>query len=82
MGRRAGQVEDRGALARARRGDAELAREAVDPGVGVHPRRAYIAGDDDLEAIVRAAVWRKELKHRVDDPGFTPPPRSMSQIGG
>jgi GTP 3',8-cyclase len=40
------------------------------------------ADDDELEAIVRAAVWRKELKHRIDEPGFTPPPRSMSQIGG
>ena len=38
--------------------------------------------DDELEAIVRAAVWRKELKHHVNDPGFVPPPRSMSQIGG
>ena len=40
------------------------------------------AGDEDLESIVREAVWRKELKHRVNDPGFTPPPRSMSAIGG
>jgi GTP 3',8-cyclase len=28
------------------------------------------ASDADLEEIVRAAVWRKELKHRVNDPGF------------
>ena len=40
------------------------------------------AGDDELELIVREAVWRKELKHRVNEPGFTPPPRSMSAIGG
>ena len=40
------------------------------------------ADHEELEAIVRAAVWRKELKHRVDEPGFTPPERSMSQIGG
>jgi len=40
------------------------------------------AGDDDLEQIVREAVWRKELKHRVGDPGFVQPARSMSAIGG
>ena len=40
------------------------------------------ATDDELELIVREAVWRKELKHRVNEPGFTPPPRSMSAIGG
>jgi cyclic pyranopterin phosphate synthase len=32
--------------------------------------------------IVRDAVWRKELKHHVNDPGFVQPARSMSQIGG
>ncbi len=40
------------------------------------------ASDDDLEAIVRDAVWRKELKHRVGEPGFRQPPRTMSAIGG
>ena len=40
------------------------------------------ATDDDLEQIVRDAVWRKELKHRVNEPGFRPPARSMSAIGG
>ncbi len=40
------------------------------------------AGDAELEAIVRAAVWRKELKHRVNEPGFRQPPRTMSAIGG
>ncbi len=40
------------------------------------------ATDDDLEALVRDAVWRKELKHRVNDPGFVQPERSMSAIGG
>jgi cyclic pyranopterin phosphate synthase len=40
------------------------------------------AGDDDLEQIIRAAVWRKELKHHVGEPGFVPPPRTMSAIGG
>ncbi|HEV2814639.1 MAG TPA: GTP 3',8-cyclase MoaA [Solirubrobacteraceae bacterium] len=40
------------------------------------------ASDAELERIVRDAVWRKELKHRVNEPGFVQPPRSMSAIGG
>jgi len=40
------------------------------------------ASDAELEEIVRDAVWRKELKHRVNEPGFRPPPRTMSAIGG
>ncbi len=40
------------------------------------------AGDDELERIIRDAVWRKELKHHVGEKGFRPPPRSMSAIGG
>jgi GTP 3',8-cyclase len=40
------------------------------------------ASDDELEAIVRDAVWRKELKHRVNEPGFVQPARTMSAIGG
>ena len=32
--------------------------------------------------VIRDAVWRKELKHRINEPGFRRPPRSMSQIGG
>ena len=40
------------------------------------------ASDADLEEIVRAAVWRKELKHRVNEPGFVQPARTMSAIGG
>jgi cyclic pyranopterin phosphate synthase len=40
------------------------------------------ATDDDLEQIVRDAVWRKELKHHVNEPGFIQPARSMSAIGG
>lgn len=38
--------------------------------------------DDELEQVVRDAVWRKELKHAVGDPGFVQPKRTMSQIGG
>ena len=40
------------------------------------------ATDLELEGIIREAVWRKELKHRVNEPGFRPPARSMSAIGG
>ncbi len=40
------------------------------------------ADDDELEGIVRDAVWRKELKHRVGEKGFRQPARSMSAIGG
>ena len=40
------------------------------------------ADDAELERIIRDAVWRKELKHRVNEPGFVPPPRTMSAIGG
>ena len=40
------------------------------------------AGDAELEQIVRDAVWRKELKHHVNEPGFVQPARTMSAIGG
>jgi cyclic pyranopterin phosphate synthase len=40
------------------------------------------ASDAELEATIRDAVWRKELKHRVGEPGFRQPPRTMSAIGG
>ena len=40
------------------------------------------ATDAQLAEAIRDAVWRKELKHHVGEPGFRPPPRSMSAIGG
>lgn len=40
------------------------------------------ADDGQLEQIIRAAVWRKELKHRIGEPGFIQPTRTMSAIGG
>jgi cyclic pyranopterin phosphate synthase len=40
------------------------------------------ASDGELEAVIRDAVWRKELKHRIGEPGFRQPPRTMSAIGG
>jgi GTP 3',8-cyclase len=40
------------------------------------------ASEDELEKIIRDAVWRKELKHHVGEKGFRQPPRTMSAIGG
>jgi GTP 3',8-cyclase len=40
------------------------------------------ASDEEIEQVIRDAVWRKELKHHVNDPGFVQPARTMSQIGG
>jgi cyclic pyranopterin phosphate synthase len=40
------------------------------------------ASDAQLAEVIRAAVWRKELKHHVNDPGFVQPARTMSAIGG
>ncbi len=45
------------------------------------PMRAG-ADDRELEQIIRDAVWRKELKHHVGEPGFIQPARTMSAIGG
>jgi cyclic pyranopterin phosphate synthase len=40
------------------------------------------ADDAALERVIRDAVWRKELKHHVGEPGFIQPTRTMSAIGG
>jgi cyclic pyranopterin phosphate synthase len=40
------------------------------------------ADDQQLETLLLDAVWRKELKHRVNEPGFVQPARTMSAIGG
>lgn len=41
------------------------------------------ATEEDMERLVRAAVWRKELKHHINEGAyFVRPNRSMSQIGG
>jgi GTP 3',8-cyclase len=45
------------------------------------PLRAGV-DDRELERIIRDAVWAKELKHHVGEPGFVQPARSMSAIGG
>jgi cyclic pyranopterin phosphate synthase len=40
------------------------------------------ATNDELAALIRFAVRHKELKHKINDPGFVRASRSMSQIGG
>jgi GTP 3',8-cyclase len=40
------------------------------------------ASDDDLAQLLRFAIRHKELKHKINDPGFVRASRSMSQIGG
>jgi cyclic pyranopterin phosphate synthase len=40
------------------------------------------ASDLELEGLLRNAVAHKELKHRINEPGFVRASRSMSQIGG
>jgi GTP 3',8-cyclase len=38
--------------------------------------------DERLEQLIRFAIAHKELKHKINDPGFVRASRSMSQIGG
>jgi GTP 3',8-cyclase len=40
------------------------------------------SSDERLEELIRFAVAHKELKHKINDPGFVKASRSMSQIGG
>jgi cyclic pyranopterin phosphate synthase len=40
------------------------------------------ASDSELAELIRWAVRHKELKHRINEPGFVRASRSMSQIGG
>lgn len=40
------------------------------------------AFDDDLEGLVRTAVWNKWSGHRINHADFARPARSMSMIGG
>lgn len=40
------------------------------------------ASDEQIEQLIRDAVWRKELKHHIGEPGFIQPARTMSAIGG
>src|SRR5215216_6710051 len=38
--------------------------------------------DEEVAGLIRFAVRHKELKHKINDPGFVQASRSMSQIGG
>jgi len=40
------------------------------------------ASEEELERLLRFAVAHKELKHKINEPGFVRASRSMSQIGG
>jgi cyclic pyranopterin phosphate synthase len=40
------------------------------------------SSDERLEELIRFAVAHKELKHKINEAGFVPASRSMSQIGG
>ncbi|MGN6431761.1 MAG: GTP 3',8-cyclase MoaA [Gaiellaceae bacterium] len=40
------------------------------------------ADDEHVEELLRFAVAHKELKHKINEPGFVKASRSMSQIGG
>ena len=40
------------------------------------------SSDERLDELIRFAVAHKELKHKINDPGFVRASRSMSQIGG
>jgi GTP 3',8-cyclase len=40
------------------------------------------SSDEEVEALIRWAVSHKELKHKINEPGFVRASRSMSQIGG
>ena len=40
------------------------------------------SSDERIEELIRFAVAHKELKHKINDPGFVRASRSMSQIGG
>jgi cyclic pyranopterin phosphate synthase len=40
------------------------------------------ASDDELADFIIAAVWKKEAGHKINQPDFVKPDRSMSAIGG
>ncbi|HKM68270.1 MAG TPA: GTP 3',8-cyclase MoaA [Candidatus Acidoferrum sp.] len=50
-----------------------------------HDLRALLrngASDDDIKARIRSMVDEKEAGHRINEPGFVPPSRTMVFIGG
>ena len=40
------------------------------------------AGDENLAEIIKAAIWKKEAGHGMDDPSFLKPDRARYLIGG
>jgi len=38
--------------------------------------------DEDLARLLRRSIWGKAAGHGMNEPGFVPPARSMSKIGG
>jgi cyclic pyranopterin phosphate synthase len=53
--------------------------------VGEHDLKALLrsgAGDEALADFITAAVWKKEPGHKINQPDFVKPSRSMSAIGG
>jgi len=40
------------------------------------------ASDEDIAEEIRSVVMQKEKGHRINDPGFVPPSRTMVFIGG
>jgi cyclic pyranopterin phosphate synthase len=40
------------------------------------------ATDEDIADEIRSIVMQKEKGHRINDPGFVPPSRTMVFIGG
>ena len=40
------------------------------------------ASDEEIAAEIRGIVMEKEAGHRINEPDFTPPSRTMVYIGG
>ena len=40
------------------------------------------ASDEELAGLLKAAAWRKQPGHLINQPAFEPPARGMSRIGG
>jgi hypothetical protein len=55
------------------------ARDPQSAGLGHRPLQLPLP---ILEEVIRNAVAHKELKHRINEPGFVRASRTMSQIGG
>ncbi|MGH9195873.1 MAG: GTP 3',8-cyclase MoaA, partial [Acidimicrobiia bacterium] len=40
------------------------------------------ASDDSIADAIKGSVWQKESGHKINEPDFVRPERSMSMIGG